>query len=291
MAHLKEIIGRINVIISTKQMTSTVKMVSMTKLHRTQQQLYHFKQYKDQCSAMFASVRNIDQITHPLLEKQTQGPKRLLLIVVTSDRGMCGAFNKNVLKSANQYIKTRQNKTPNSIIEVLTIGKKANQFFKKNNLTIIDQYIDLINKPENSDLLANHCINTFQEGYYSEVILCYTTYKNASKQQVVIEPLLPFKRSTVQQPLNMLQYAIYEPTPQKLFNKLIQTELHNTIKLMLLESIVSEHAIRVVTMGKASDNANELLTQLRISYNRTRQALITNALAEITSGAESLIKG
>ena len=288
MAHLKEIVDRINTISATRQMTSTVKMVSMTKLYKAQQQLSSFKAYKERCHDIFTSLLKCDGIKHALLEHGHQVPRKTLLIVIASDRGMCGSFNKNVFSTAGQYIKGVIQNEPTATIDVLTVGKKAMQFSKKYNVTSINQYVNLINEPDRSRTLTTYCVEAFQRHVYSDIVACYTSFKHATKQQAVIANLLPIVKSMDNETCHNTDYAIYEPSVQVLFEKLVQIELDNQIKSMLLESVTSEHTIRVVNMGKSSDNANELLQQLHLTYNRTRQALITNALAEITSGAEAL---
>lgn len=288
MAHLKEIVDRINTISATRQMTNTVKMVSMTKLYKAQQQLSLFKAYKEQCHDMFMSLLKCDGIKHALLEHGHQVLRKTLLIVIASDRGMCGSFNKNVFSTAGQYIKDIIQDEPTATIDVLTVGRKAMQFSKKYNVTSINQYVNLINEPDRSRTLTTYCMEAFQRHVYSDIVACYTSFKHATKQQAVITSLLPIVKSMDNEACHNMAYAIHEPSVQILFEKLVQIELDNQIKSMLLESITSEHTIRVMNMGKASDNANELLQQLHLTYNRTRQALITNALAEITSGAEAL---
>ena len=288
MAHLKEIVDRINTISATRQMTNTVKMVSMTKLYKAQQQLSSFKVYKERCHDMFMSLLKCNGIKHALLEHGHQAPRKTLLIVIASDRGMCGAFNKNVFSIAGQYIKNIIQSEPTATVDVLNIGKKATQFSKKYNVASINQYVNLINEPDRSRTLTTYCVEAFQRHTYSHIVACYTSFKHATKQQAVITNLLPIVKSMDNEACHSMDYAIHEPNVQVLFEKLVQIELDNQIKSMLLESVTSEHTIRVMNMGKSSDNANELLQQLHLTYNRTRQALITNALAEITSGAEAL---
>lgn len=288
MAHLKEIVDRINTISATRQMTNTVKMVSMTKLYKAQQQLSLFKAYKEQCHDMFTSLLKSNGIKHALLKPDHQVPRKTLLIVIASDRGMCGSFNKNVFNTAGQYIKDIIQGEPTATIDVLNIGKKAMQFFKKYSVASINQYVNLINKPDHSKALTTYCIEAFQRHTYSNIVVCYTAFKHATKQQATIMHLLPILKPVDYEASHSIDYAIYEPSAQILFEKLVQIELDNQIKSMLLESVTSEHTIRVMNMGKSSDNANELLQQLHLTYNRTRQALITNALAEITGGAEAL---
>ena len=290
MAHLKEVVDRISLIAFTQQITKAMKMVSASKLHKIQQVLLPLKEYTTQYNLLLhTALQNIDgaNLAHPLTKKKES--QRLLLIVVAANRGLCGAFNKNVLKAAYEQI-TKQGA---STTTVLVIGKKAHQFFKKANIPVIDDYVDLLEKSHDqaSAALATYCIEAFQKDRYTEIVLAYTAFKNSAKQEVTIVPFLPFLpnlEAPCSQPIAQPFYYIYEPSQEQLIAQLIPEILKHKIMHMLVESSASEHAARMATMSQATDNADELLKVLRISYNRTRQALITNSLAEITSGAEAL---
>ena len=291
MPHLKEVIDRIAVIGSTKQITQAMKMVSVSKLYKAQQRLSALKAYMLACNRILqATLVGRDEMgwCNPFPFKQEVGVQRLLLVVVTSDRGLCGAFNKNVLRTASQYIEVC---SKHKSVEVLVIGKKAYQFFKKYKWPVIDQYMPIGSSIEGkeSESLADYCITGFEKNYYHEVVLLYNSFKNASQQEVVVEPLLPFIPDRwMAQPMLPDHHYLYEPDQQSLMHKLIIKGVKNKVMAILVDSHTAEHAARVMTMGKASDNADDLLKTLRTSYNRSRQALITNAIAEITSGAEAL---
>ncbi|WP_339044229.1 ATP synthase F1 subunit gamma [Cardinium endosymbiont of Tipula unca] len=295
MAHLKEVVDRINLIAYTKQITKSMKMVSASKLHKVQRVLLPLKEYTTACANILqAALQGIDKmdLSHPLTHKKRDIPESFLFIIVASDRGLCGAFNKNILKAAYQQIQTLQ-QTQSPKIEVITIGKKAYQFFKKYDLTVIDRYVDLLERDNfYSSELTTYCIEAFQQGYYSNILLAYTAFKNAVKQEITIAPFLPFVVDGIEKKASCMQayqnQYIYEPSQNVLIEKLMRELLKNQVMSMLVESCASEHATRVTTMGKATDNAEELLKDLRVSYNRTRQSLITNSIAEITSGAEAL---
>ncbi len=293
MAHLKEVVDRINLIAFTQQITKAMKMVSASKLHKVQQILLPLKEYTRQCNLLLHTAfqnTDPDKVRHDLTKQKIGQP--LLLIVVASNRGLCGAFNKNVLKKTHEYITKRQQTQPTTI-DVIAIGKKAYQFFKKSTIPVIDHYVDLLEKSNDqaSAELSRYCIEAFQRNSYSEILLSYTAFKNSAKQEVSIVPFLPFLPNIEEDyglsPTPSLYY-MYEPSQQLLIDQLIPMVLKHKIMHMLVESTASEHAARMATMSQATDNADELLKALRISYNRTRQALITNALAEITSGAEAL---
>lgn len=292
MAHLKEVVDRISLIAFTQQITKAMKMVSASKLHKTQQVLLPLKEYTTQYNALLhAALQNMDGAhpAHALTQKKIG--QRLLLVVIASNRGLCGAFNKNVLRAAYAHMITSQ-QAPSTTVEVLVIGKKAYQFFKKSNIPIIDDYVDLLAKGNDqaSAELTTYCIEAFQKNRYTEIVLTYTAFKNSAKQAVTIVPFLPFLPHTEEafgQSVARPHY-IYEPSQALLIAQLIPEVLKHKIMHMLVESNASEHAARMATMSQATENADELLKVLRIRYNRTRQALITSALAEITSGAEAL---
>lgn len=293
MAHLKEVVDRIHLIAFTQQITKAMKMVSASKLHKIQQVLLPLKAYTSHHNTLLhVALQNRDEThpLHPLTQKKIG--KGLLLVVVASNRGLCGAFNKNVLKAAYAHI-TKCQQESSIPVAVLPIGKKAHQFFKKSNLPIIEDYVDLLAKPNDqaSGELTAYCIEAFSQNSYSEVVLVYTAFKNSGKQEVTVLPFLPFLpdiEATHKEPVLEPRQYIYEPSQALFIAQLIPELLKHKIMHMLIESSASEHAARMVTMSQATDNADDLLKALRISYNRTRQALITNALAEITSGAEAL---
>ncbi|ROT46987.1 ATP synthase F1 subunit gamma [Candidatus Cardinium hertigii] len=295
MASLKEVVNRINLIAFTQKITKAMKMISACKLHKAQQALIPLQEYATQYNMLLEAVlqgMNSSKLSHPLITKKIDQPQNLLCIVVTSSRGLCGAFNKNILKEVSQHLATIQ-ETQAATIEILVVGKKAYQFFKKSHLPIIDSYVDLLDKSnlQGSAKLTTYCIEAFEKNYYTEIKLAYTTFTNAFKQEVTIVPFLPFlpkQEEPFKQSLLVPLHYIYEPSPQLLLEKLVPHILQHKIMGMLVASSASEHAARMATMSQATDNAEELLKMLRISYNRTRQAIITNALAEITSGAKAL---
>ncbi len=294
MAHLKEVIDRIELIFSTQKITKAMKMVAASKLHKTQQLLAPLKEYTLQCSSLLhATLQKQEQVGHPLLLPRSNVLKRNLLIVVSSDRGLCGVFNKNVLKSAQACIESRM-QTGTDAIEILVMGKKAHQFFKKTSFPLIDRYVDLLSAGawNTSDALAAYCMEAFQNGYYTGILLVYTAFINAVKQEPRVAPFLPFSSHTDTRSGGALEQSadwIYEPSHALFLEQLFPEVLRQQLRMRLVESSASEHAARTLTMGKASDNADTLLKELRISYNRMRQSLITNSLAEITSGAEALM--
>lgn len=298
MTNLKEVMNRMHVIASIQQITKAMKMIAATKLHKAQQMLRSFKEYSHQYEVILKMVlHNIDRkdMVHPFMEAKHRCSPRLLFIVMTSNRGLCGSCNKNLLKTAYQYIKSVKQDVP---IKVLVIGKKAYQFFKKANLPIVEDHVNLLVKDHYKAIvtggtkLAYDCIEHFQCNRFTEIFLVYNAFKNVVSQEPIIVPFLPFipAQEATSLPTDHLNY-IYEPSRKLLLEQLIPEILQNKIIHMLMQATASEHAARMITMGQATDNADVLLKTLRITYNRTRQALITNSITEITSGAEALAEG
>ncbi|AWN81652.1 ATP synthase F1 subunit gamma [Candidatus Cardinium hertigii] len=293
MAYLKEVVNRINLITSTQQITKAMNMIAASKLYKIQQLLLPLKEYTMQYNILLqTALQGISgsMLSHPLTVKAAEKPRRLLLIVVTADRGLCGAFNKNVLKAASCYMESCKS-AATATIELLVIGKKAYQCFKNGNYPIIDDYVDLLEKDfwKGGHRLAEHCIKTYQEARYTEIVWVYTAFKNAVSQEVATASFLPLALNAYESPPNtQWPHYMYEPTQQLLIAQLIPEVLKNQVMNRLVESMASEHAARMLTMSQATDNADAFLKVLRIHYNRTRQALITNSLAEITTAAEAL---
>jgi len=292
MAHLKEVVERIKVVTSTKQITQAMKMISASKLYKVQQLLSHFQENTTTSQTMLhAALHGAHAIAHPLLAKGLAEEAPILLVVITSDRGLCGAFNKNVLKAASSYLAALQ---PNNPVALLVIGKKSYQFFKKSTWPVIDAYMHLSSSIDFDAIegLATYCIDSFKQSSYGQIIVIYNSLKHANKQEIVVESLLPFVPNDISYTLDVATVShnyIYEPNLGLLLDQLMIRVIKNKMITISLESSVCEHAARVMTMGKASDNAEDLLKELRTSYNRSRQALITNSIAEITGGAEALL--
>lgn len=288
MPNIKEIVSRIHSVTSTQQITKAMKMVAAAKLTKTQHQLLQLRPYADKLSGIVHRlICNVDQ---EVIEKyiQTRPIQKLLLVVMSADKGLCGSFNANVIKKTEAYINQFTNLIP-AQIDILVIGKKAFSFFQKKDYNIITNYSHLGTqvKFNTAAEAVDFIMESFLNHRYDHVELIYNLFGSAASQFVQTEPFLPIvhPRSLSIHPFT--DY-IYEPSTPELIEMLIPMALRTQFYRAVLESNASEHGARMTTMSKATDNAEALLKSLRITYNKTRQAAITNEILEIAAGAEAL---
>ena len=296
MAHLKEVIDRITSVTSTRQITKAMKMVAAAKLHKAQQNLYQLHPYAEKLQTIvdntLASTTKKEQKNSYIQTQVTNPNNQTLIVVIAADRGLCGSFNKNVFKKTNSYIATSEaNSAHTTPATLLVIGKKSFQFFSKNKYPLIETYTDLA-----SDLsfekvcqATQFIMDAFRKGTYDQVVLVHNTFKNAAKQEVSIVPFLPITCPEVgTSKEKKLCNTIYEPSQASIIAYLVPDLLQMQLYKALLCSNAAEHSARMTTMSKATNNANDLLKELHLTYNRTRQTLITKAISEIIGGAEAL---
>ena len=288
MPNIKEIVSRIHSVNSTQQITKAMKMVAAAKLAKTQHQLLQLRPYANKLAGILHQVvcSTEKALTHQYTEKRVV--QKVLLVVITSDKGLCGSFNANVLKKAEAYINQFSNLTAEQI-DILVIGKKAFTFFQKKDYNLIPTYTSLSTQLrfESASQATEWMIEAFLNHTYDQVELIYNLFGSAASQFVQTEPFLPVVHPTSLSAHHFVNY-IYEPSKAALVEKLIPMALKIQFYKALLESSASEHGARMTTMSKATDNANTLLKTLRITYNKTRQAAITNEILEIAAGAEAL---
>lgn len=294
MPNLKEVRSRITSVSSTMQITSAMKMVSAAKLRRAQDAITQMRPYanklKDILENLSASLENsVDN------QYSVQRPvKNVLLIVITSNRGLCGAFNMNVIKHANRLASQTY---AGSNVSVLCIGKKAADYFKKTKYTIVgsdmprrlhELYDDL--SFHNVFPIAEVIMQLFVKGEFDRVELVYNQFKNAATQILTAEQFLPVKplEQTANTTKSIASDYIFEPNKEFIVRELIPKSLKIQFYKALLDSYAAEHGARMTAMHKATDNAKELLKNLKLSYNKARQAAITNEILEIVGGAEAL---
>jgi F-type H+-transporting ATPase subunit gamma len=292
MPNIKEIVSRIASVSSTQQITKAMKMVSASKLNKTQCQLENLNPYAKELVSIAENVilhaGENEVLNHYTMQRPIE---KMLLIILGSDKGLCGAFNTNVIKKAISYLNDSNSPCSDLIsdqIDILALGKKISNFFQKMPYKLLLGYESMINSLTFQPVgqLADYLIHSFITLQYDQVVLIYNHFINAANQVVVIEPFLPFLPKTMQE--TVCSNYIYEPSTTSLIDTLIPMTLRVQLFKSLLESNVSEHGARVTTMSKATDNAEELLKSLRITYNKTRQASITNEILEISAGAEAL---
>ena len=288
MANLKEIRTRITSVESTMQITSAMKMVSAAKLKRAQDAIVQMRPYAKKFNDILVNVAaSLDNSDHPMM-KSNNG-KNILLIALSSNRGLCGGFNNNIVKEVNKTISNN----PDKNYTVFTIGKKVNDVFKKSDflskiesLPLNPQTIwDDLNY-NNSILITSKIIKAFKENKFDQAYIVYNSFKNAAVQNVENELFLPLIPSENES--NSNADYIFEPDKEEILNNLIPQSLKIKLYKALLDSFASEHGARMTAMHKATDNANEMKNDLKLFYNKARQAAITNEILEIVAGAEAL---
>jgi len=290
MANLKEIRGRISSISSTMQITNAMKMVSVAKLKKAQNLVSTFRPYAKKLNGIIESLCAISQDNDigSVYSTSREDVRRVLLIAITSNRGLAGAFNSSVIKEINNYIE----KNPNICVEILTIGKKGFDAFK-NFHKIYENRSDIYDSLnfENISEIIERIMKDFRGKVFDEIHLVYNKFINAAIQEVQIEKLLPisleskFNKSDEN---GVGSDYILEPSREEILETLIPKAVKIQSYKAILDSLASEHGARMTAMHKATDNAQELKNELAIFYNKARQTAITNEILEIVSGAEAM---
>ena len=295
MPNLLDIRRRIKSVKNTQQITKAMKMVSAAKLRRAQDRVVMARPFADKMAEVLAELakRTDHDFHHPLLDQR--GDQRYLLVLITADKGLCGAFNTNLTKAAQAFIREHSDKT----IEFMAIGRKGRDFFRNRHATITSEFIGLTGKGrvEFSEALdvARTIIKQYTEDTeIDKVFVIYNEFKSVLSQRVVLEQLLPVARTRAgeEEPdtktaANLVDY-VYEQPPEQIFSTLLPRLIETQIFRALLESVASEHGARMTAMDSASKNASELIDSLTLNMNRIRQAAITNEIIEVVSGAAAL---
>lgn len=290
MANLKEIRGRITSVNSTKQITSAMKMVSAAKLKRAQDAVTQMRPYANKLQEILSNLSaSLDTSENKFAQQREL--KNVLVVAITSNRGLCGGFNNNVIKATNKLIKDYE-KTTN--IAVLSIGKKASDFYRHTTHNIkgsdlpkhLNEIYDHLTFEEVSKV-AQNIMNHYTDKSIDKVYIVYNKFKNAAVQEVQSEQMLPILPPAQSEAKNNTEY-IFEPNKKEIVEELIPKTLKLQLFKALLDSFASEHGARMTAMHKATDNASELLKSLKLTYNKARQAAITNEILEIVGGAEAL---
>ncbi|MBN8671326.1 MAG: ATP synthase F1 subunit gamma [Chitinophagales bacterium] len=286
---LKEVRNRIKSVTSTQQITKAMKMVSAAKLRRAQDAIIQMRPYAQKLQEMLSNIASASSdMALPLAEERAA--ERVLLIPITSDRGLCGAYNSNVIKATRQLIADKYaTQFANGNVTILPIGKKGYEYFVKNNYKVVADFWTIFADLsfDNVRNAAVYAQKAFLNKEYDRVELVYSQFKNAATQKFVTEAYLPIPKveNTAGGKTNDF---IYEPSKEILVQELMPKILNTQVYKAVLDANASEHGARMTAMDKASENANELLKNLKISYNRARQAAITTELTEIVSGAAAL---
>lgn len=292
MANLKEIRNRIVSVNSTKQITSAMKMVSAAKLRRAQDAVVQMRPYSNKMQEIISNISvGLDSIDGEYSEQREL--KNVLLVGITSNRGLCGGFNNNVIK---KVILLAANEYKDANVVVLPMGKKIKDAIRKTTLTqspILNANTEKIWDEltfTNASDIANQIMQAFVNKEIDKVVLVYNQFKNAAVQELQDEqflPVLPPTENKGNTSSSSIDY-IFEPEKTSILQELIPKSLKTQLFKALLDSVASEHGARMTAMHKATDNANDLINALKLSYNKARQASITNEILEIVAGAESL---
>ena len=287
MPSIKEVKNRIGSVKSTQQLTKAMKMVAAAKLKRAQDKVLQLRPYSNKLNDILFNLSS--SVNNELfLERDV---KKVLVVIIGSDKGLCGSFNSNVLKRFSSF--NSDSGINSNAISVLPLGKKTYDFFKKNNFNLIDKYWNMLNgfNYENASEIFNFIIGSYVNSEFDKVVIIYNEFKNVAVQKSVVEDLLPISKSMKGQNENSKKFNfIFEPNKAKIIEKLIPQTLKTQLLKAVLESNASEQGSRMTAMSQATDNAGELLKELRLTYNRTRQAAITKEILEIVGGAEALNK-
>lgn len=287
MANLKEVKERITSVVSTQQITKAMKMVSAAKLRRAQDKIIQMRPYSQKLTQILNNVSAASDGAADIVFAQKREVRNVLIIPVTSDKGLCGAFNSNIIKAVNLAV-SRQFAGKN--ITILPVGKKAFEAFKKQDFKMVSDFYQVFQDLtfDNVRNAAEFAMNSFVAGDYDQVVLVFNEFKNVATQEVRVEQFLPMaKEDSAEEKTPDTDY-ILEPSRAYIIEELVPTSLKIQFYKAVLESNASEHGARMTAMDKATENAGELLKELRLMYNRTRQAAITNEILEIVSGANAL---
>ncbi len=285
MANLKEIRNRIASVSSTMQITSAMKMVSAAKLKKAQDAITAMRPYADKLTELIQNLSSTLEGVSQNPYTQVREKQNILILAITSNRGLCGAFNSNVIKKTRQLIETEYAQQTTSLI---TIGKKGSEVLGNTGKVVAsyDEVFDDLTY-ERTGVIAQEIMDHFAAGRYDEVVMVYNRFKNAATQIVQVEPYLPIIAKSQEAETVQTDY-LFEPSQPEIVNTLLPKALKMQVYKALRDSFASEHGARMTAMHKATDNATELRDQLKLTYNKARQAAITNEILEIVGGAEAL---
>lgn len=292
MANLKEVRNRITSVSSTQQITKAMKMVSAAKLKRATNAIVQLRPYANKLREILAQVSaSVEGSDSPYTQDRI--PTKVLIVVITSNRGLAGAFNANAIKATNNLIATKYaDQFARGDVSIVAIGKRGQEFFARRNFNVIGNHNDIFNNLdfENVSKVTEYIMNEFKEGKVDRVDVVYNQFRNAAMQILTAEQLLPLSAEEKKDDVAELDYII-EPSREKIIEELIPKAIKIQLFKAVLDSNASEHGARMTAMDKATENAGDLIKALKLSYNQARQAAITTELTEIVSGAAALSNG
>ena len=291
MANLKEVRIRISSVQSTQQITKAMKMVSAAKLKRATNAIIQLRPYATKLKEILGNLSaNLEGSSSPYIEERE--PNKVLIVVVSSNRGLAGAFNMNVIKATNNLIAEKYSEQfKNGNVSIVAIGKKSQDFYEKRGYNVIGNNNEVYTSLtfENVTKITDSIMAGFKNGDYDKVELVYNRFKNAAVQILTTEQLLPLPQNEKAEEVNQHQVDyILEPSQEEIVKELIPKSIKIQLFKAVLDSHASEHGARMTSMDKATENAGDLLKALKLSYNQARQAAITTELTEIVSGAAAL---
>jgi F-type H+-transporting ATPase subunit gamma len=284
MPSLLDIRRRIRSVKNTQQLTKAMKTVSAAKLRRAQERVFSARPYAEQLKKVLGNLTaRLENISHPLLEVRPE--ERLLFLVVTADRGLCGAFNSNILRAAAGFLREHISQT----VSLATAGRKGRDFFRRRGIPVRSEYVNIFSKLDYGHArdIAEMVIQAYSNAEVDAVYIIYNEFKSAIQQRVVIEKILPLSRAELKETEPQLDYIFEEP-PQEIFSRLLPRYVEVQIYRALLESAAAEHGARMASMDTATRNAGEMIDMLTLNMNRVRQAAITREIIEVVSGAGAL---
>jgi F-type H+-transporting ATPase subunit gamma len=286
---LKEVRDRIGSVKSTQQITAAMKMVSAAKLRRAQDAILQMRPYALKMGTMLENIAAATQGDVKIDFAEQREVKRAMVVVITSDKGLCGAFNTNVVKAARRAIEQRYAHLPAANVQLMFIGKKGFDVLKRTDYGKVTRFQQLFQKVSFDAVTeaTTFIKNGFLNKEYDEVVVVYNKFKNAATQILETEQFLPIKKVEAEEQQTQTDF-LFDPDKTMLIGELVPRILNTTFFRYVLDSNAAEHGARMTAMDKASDNANELLKELKTEYNRARQAAITTELTEIVSGAAAL---
>lgn len=290
MASLKEVRNRITSVNSTMQITKAMKMVSAAKLRRAQDKITKLRPYSQKLNELIAQVSENTEVGANSPFTQVREVNKVLIVLVTSDRGLCGAFNTNIIKATSAYIaENYAAQAEKGNVKLFPLGKKGYESFERRNAKLDGSYTDIFNRLsfETAKNAAEGIMEDYANGVYDEVVIIYNEFKNVATQIVRAERMLPLVNEETENATSNIDY-IFEPSEDEILLELIPKAVKLQLFKAVLDSNAAEHGARMTAMDKATDNGGELLKNLKIEYNRSRQAAITTEILEIVGGAEAL---
>jgi len=284
LASSRDILRRIRSVKGTQQITKAMKMVAAAKLRRAQQRIVEARPFAETLARVLGSLAARTEYSHPLLE--TREGSRAWLVVVTSDKGMCGSFSHNIIREADHLLASERWES----VEVVAVGRKAADHFRKSPWHVVHEETDTISNlgADDGPRLAGMLIQAFESGQVDEVWMLYNRFLSMIRHEQVLARVLPVAPPVGGETEEPEVDYLYEPDPETLLAELLPRQVEVQVTTALFDSIAAEHAARMTAMEAATKNANEMIDSLTLLYNRTRQAAITKELIEIVSGAQAL---